>query len=70
MSTYVSILAGSLDSLVNSNKHLRKKWYQFCEHLITNVLNCASDRLAISSTLNCIVSWNFHLRFHLGHLFS
>ena len=37
--------------------------------LITRVLNCASDRLAISSLLSCIFFWSFELFFHLGHLF-
>ena len=37
--------------------------------LITSVLNCASDRLAISSSLSCIFFWSFDLFFHLGHFF-
>ena len=37
--------------------------------LITSVLNCASDRLAISSLLSCIFFWGFDLFFHLGHFF-
>ena len=31
--------------------------------LITSVLNCASDRLPISSSLSCIFFWNFDLFF-------
>ena len=38
--------------------------------LITSVLNCASDRLAISSSLSCIFLWNFDVFFHLGHFFG
>ena len=37
--------------------------------LITSVLNCASDRLAISSLLSCIFFWSFDQYFHLGHIF-
>ena len=37
--------------------------------LITSVLNCASDRLAISSLLSCIFFWSFDLFFPLGHFF-
>ena len=36
--------------------------------LITSVLNCASDRLAISSSLSCIFFWSFDLFFHLHHI--
>ena len=34
-----------------------------------SVLNCASDRLAISSSLSCIFFWSFDLFFYLGHFF-
>ena len=37
--------------------------------LITSVLNCASDRLAISLSLNFLFFWSFDLFFHLGHFF-
>ena len=37
--------------------------------LITSVLNCTSDRLAISLLLSCIFFWSFDLFFHLGHVF-
>ena len=37
--------------------------------LITSVLNCASDRLAISSSLSCIFFWSFEVFCHLGHFF-
>ena len=37
--------------------------------LITSVLNCASDRLAISLLPSCIFFWSFYLFFHLGHFF-
>ena len=36
--------------------------------LITSILNCASDRLAISSSLSWILE-GFNLFFHLGHIF-
>ena len=35
--------------------------------LITSVLNCASERLAISSLLSCIFFWSFEVFCHLGH---
>ena len=34
-----------------------------------SVLNSASDRLAISSSLSCIFFWSFDLFCHLGHIF-
>ena len=37
--------------------------------LITSVLTCASDRLAISLWLSCIFFWSFDLFFQLGHIF-
>ena len=37
--------------------------------LITSVLNPASDRLVISSSLSCIFCWIFKLFFHLGLFF-
>ena len=36
--------------------------------LIISVLNSVPDRLAISSSLNCISFWNFDLFFHLSHI--
>ena len=42
----------------------------FCEIPITSVLNCAFDRLAISSLLSCIFFWSFDLFFHVGHSLS
>ena len=37
--------------------------------LITSALNCASNRLAISSSLSCIFFWSFEVFCHLGHFF-
>ena len=40
-----------------------------CEFFITSVLNCASNRLAISSSPSCIFFWSFEVFCHLGLFF-
>ena len=40
-----------------------------CSILITSVLNCVSDRLAIFLLVSCIFFWRFELFFHLGLFF-